>query len=348
MHIPTRQLKDALGILNSSIPSRAGNHDFTLVRLDASRDSLRLSGGGYDTFLSIDLSVDGDEEGAHYYPAAQLKAIIDHAPNELTELRFEESQLAVSSGGFKTHLQESKSEHERTPESVDFVGTLDGARLADALSKVSYACAVAEYQAVFRNVLVKNGSVVATDGFRLAKYRLPSELDALLPRASADLLAKIAQDTVEYGVVGTQLVVRTGNIHAEFALAEGTFPDYERVIPSSFVGSVTVGAAELRDALERVSVMADKTANSRVDLSAEGIGLRVSAEGSYGEAVEVVAASVEGDVPPLAFNVRYLVEALKPVDGNVTLRVSGTHTPTVIEPEAEPAYMAMAVPLRTG
>ena len=131
---------------------------------------------------------------------------------------------------------------------------------------------------------------------------------------------------------------------------EGSFPDYHRVIPKSFPISIGVEAQAVADAVARVAVMADKTANNRVDLFVKEGSLRITAEGSYGRAQEALEVSQEGSDPEiaLAYNAKYLADALAPLAGKLQLRFSGTTTPSLVTSQDDPNYLAMIVPLRTG
>jgi len=131
---------------------------------------------------------------------------------------------------------------------------------------------------------------------------------------------------------------------------DGTFPDYQRVIPQAFPVSVSLAPQRLADAVARVAVMADKSANHRVDLFIKDGVLRITAEGSYGRAQEALDVLQEGseDEIALAYNAKYLADAVGPVVGDLQLRFSGTTSPSVVHDLGDPAYLAMVVPLRTG
>jgi DNA polymerase-3 subunit beta len=115
--------------------------------------------------------------------------------------------------------------------------------------------------------------------------------------------------------------------------------------------SITLDAGRLSEAVARVAVMADKTANNRVDLFIKDGTLQITAEGSYGRSQEALDVSQEGSDPEivLAYNAKYLVDALGPVNGDVRLSFSGTSSsPSVVADLGDPHYLAMVVPLRTG
>ena len=238
-------------------------------------------------------------------------------------------------------------------------GEIEGSDLAKALDHVRYAAAVADYQAVFRGVRLElhdgRTRAVATDGFRLASYHAASstglDADLLIPARSVDELVKVlGPGTARLALRGNQLTVSNGPFTVNAKLMEGAFPDYERVIPAQFPVKVTLRASALADAVARVAVMADKSANHRVDLYIKDGVLLITAEGSYGRAQEAIDVLQEGSEAEigLAYNAKYLADAVSPIDGDLQLQLSGTTTPSVATDLGDPAYLAMVVPLRTG
>jgi DNA polymerase-3 subunit beta len=241
----------------------------------------------------------------------------------------------------------------------DLPGRFSAERLGAALSHVRYAAAVAEYQAIFRGVKLElhdgRTRAVATDGFRLAYYHLGASTglaqDIVIPARSADELVKLLGDgETKLGLSEGQLSLETGPYRLNVKLMEGTFPDYERVIPSHFPVSITLAARTLLEGVQRVAVMADRTANNRVDLFVRDGTLQITAEGAYGRAQEALAVAQEGSESEiaLAYNADYLLSALRPVGGDVRFSFSGPTSPSVLVSLADPSYLAMVVPLRTG
>ena len=123
------------------------------------------------------------------------------------------------------------------------------------------------------------------------------------------------------------------------------------MIPKNFPVSITLGSTRLAEAVARVALMADKTTNNRVDLFIKDGELQITAEGSFGrsqEAIPVVQEGTDSEIG-LAYNSKYLVDAVAPVNGDVRLSFSGTNSaPSVITDLGDPSYLAMVVPLRTA
>ena len=360
VHLPTKTLSEALSHVERVIPARSSNPGLSLLRLAATAGQLVLSGSNLDMDVRAVIDADVRGEGEVAVPAAVLGQVVRALPGDTVELDFGEVELEVTSATFATKLQLVPAENAPVLAFVDaFDGEIEGLDLARALDHVRYAAAVADYQAVFRGVRLElhdeRTRAVATDGFRLASYHAVSstglDADLLIPARSVDELVKLlGPGPARLALTGNQLTIANGAYTVNAKLMEGTFPDYQRVIPAQFPVKVTLPAAALADAVARVAVMADKSANHRVDLFIKDGILQITAEGSYGraqEAIEVLQEGTESEIA-LAYNAKYLADAVGPIDGDLQLQFSGTTTPSVATDLSDPAYLAMVVPLRTG
>jgi DNA polymerase III subunit beta len=360
VHIATKTLAETLGHVERIVPSRSSNPGLSLVRIDLEEGVMVVSGSNLDLDIRARVPADVRGEGSVAVPAAVFSQIVRALPADETELRFGETELEITSGGFGTKLQVVAARN--APSLVfpdEFAGEIVAAAFAEALEHVRYAAAVADYQAVFRGVRLElhdgRTRAVATDGFRLASYHAEHttglDADLLVPARSVDEVVKLLDGGVaSLALQGSQFTVANGGYTVNVKLMDGTFPDYERVIPKDFPVSITIGAQALADAVTRVAVMADKSANHRVDMYVKDGVLRITAEGSYGRAQEAIEVAQEGSESEisLAYNAKYLADAVGPVSGDLRLRFSGATTPSVVADVNDPAYLAMVVPLRTG
>ncbi len=360
VQVPRKQLADTLGHVERIIPSRSSNPGLSLLKIELTERGLVFTGSNMDIDIRAVLTADVEGDGTVALPAQVFGQVVRALPGEMVELAFNDTELGISSASYATKLQLV------TPESApvlefpeSYPGGLDGLTFARALNHVRYAAAVAEYQAIFRGVKVELADhkvrTVATDGFRLAYYTLEIssglEADLVLPARSVDELGKLlSEGEARLALSEGQLSVSTGPFDLNLKLMEGVFPDYQRVIPSAFPVSVTLEAKTLSEAVARVAVMADKTANNRVDLFIKDSAMQITAEGSYGRSQEALEVSQEGGDPEiaLAYNAKYLIDALSPIDGEMRISFSGVTSPSVLGDLGDAGYLAMVVPLRTG
>jgi DNA polymerase III subunit beta len=358
-HVSRKQLANALSNIERIVPSRSSNPNLSLVKLELADGVLTLSGSNLDIDIRAAIAVDTQDQGSWALPAQVFSQVVRALPGELVELSFETAELELQSGAYATKLQLVDASLPELTFPQSYPGSFAGEKLSAALSHVRYAAAVAEYQAIFRGVRLefddRHVRAVATDGFRLAYYHLDevSGLDGniVLPARSVDELTKVlGESEVKLELSDSQLSLATGPYKLNLNLMEGTFPDYQRVIPAEFPVSVVTSAKELLEGVQRVALMADRTANNRVDLFVRGGAVQIMAEGAYGRSQEALNVAQEGSESEiaLAYNADYLLSALRPIGGDVRFSFSGPTSPSVLSSLQDPSYLAMVVPLRTG
>jgi DNA polymerase-3 subunit beta len=310
--------------------------------------------------LEASVPADVKSTGSFCLPAHVFNQIVSSLPGEMVSLKFDDKEVEVSSGNYDTRLRlEDPEAGPVISFSENYTGEVAAGALVKALSSVRYAAATADYQAIFRGVKIELGEnrmrTVSTDGFRLAyyhsEYNTGVQGDAVAPARSVDeVIRLLSEGTVRFDLTAACLSLQLETYRINVKLMDGTFPDYERVIPESFPVSITVGSELLTEAVSRVALMADKTANNRVDLFIKGGLLQITAEGSYGRSQESLDVSQTGDDHEiaLAYNAKYLTDALTSISGDLRIYFSGTSTPSVMASLSDPSYLAMVVPLRTG
>jgi DNA polymerase-3 subunit beta len=358
--VPKKSLTDTLARVERIIPNRSSNPGLSLLRIDVQDDALVLSGSNMDVDIRAKVPADARGSGGYAVTGHVFGQVVRALPGDDVAMEFTETEIQITSGTFTTKLQlASTAAAAALTFPSNHSGKIDATHLGRALSAVRYAAAVADFQAVFRGVKLElrptQTRAVATDGFRLAYYHLEVgtglEGDFIVPAHSVEELLRVLGDgAVELSLDESQLSVQHDGYALNLKLMDGVFPDYERVIPTNFPVSITLPATQLAEAVARVALMADKSANNRVDLFVKGGQLQINAEGGFGrsqEALEVLQEGSDSEIQ-LAYNSKYLIDALAPAAGDVRLRFSGSNSsPSVVNDLGDPGYLAMVVPLRT-
>jgi DNA polymerase-3 subunit beta len=168
-----------------------------------------------------------------------------------------------------------------------------------------------------------NAKMVTTDGHRLAfiqKYLgeegVTENMDALIPKKALMELVKISRDSsgdVSFGEDPNHIYFEVDGRLLITRKLSGNFPNYEMVIPKDNDKVVTFDSDEMKNALRRVSLMADERTRS-VKLTIRTGEIEIGAQSSEeGEASEKVAADYNGEEVQIGFNSQYLQEFLNVV-----------------------------------
>ena len=204
-------------------------------------------------------------------------------------------------------------------------------------------------------------TMVATDGYRLAKWTIALEIAVGEPakyivpsRALAEAARNIAgADVLEVaalGAQGNQLRFAAGDVAVTVRLVDGQYPNYGQVIPAKFDRSITVNTAGFISALRRAELVAgDRASMVKLAVANSVLVVTASSEGT-GNAYEELEVEQQGEDLTIAFNARYLVEILNHLESpRAVLEFLGPLSPAVIrpsEPSAAGNQMYVLMPLR--
>ena len=204
-------------------------------------------------------------------------------------------------------------------------------------------------------------TLVATDGYRLARYQTTldngisgSEKYIVPSRALAEAARNLGSaekvEVTALGAQSNQLAFGAGDVSIVVRLVDGQYPNYGQVIPAKFDRSITVNTASLISSLRRAELVAGDRA-SMVKLAVANQTLIVTASSDVsGNAYEELEVEQQGDDLTIAFNARYLVEILNHIDSAQTvIEFLGPLSPAAIRP-VEPSEGAqqlyVLMPLR--
>lgn len=237
-------------------------------------------------------------------------------------------------------------------------------RLKDMIGRVLFAIAQKESRAALTGCLLEmTGNelrLVGVDGFRMAILKTVDDcamtpagtVNAVIPRYAIAEMSRLMTDDGKGDAV---LRVAKGRILAEIGSATVTatligeqFINYRQILPQRWDTRVTAKTAELEQAIDRASLIAREGKNSLIQLTTEGDLLRVSSASDIGDTHEEIAATVQGQPLDIAFNSRYIGEAMKNIrDDCCTLEAEGDARPCAIKSaDGEGDYLFLVLPVR--
>jgi len=153
-----------------------------------------------------------------------------------------------------------------------------------------------------------------------------------------------------------QVVFRVKDAELVSQLIDGTFPDYQQIIPRSYKSRTLVSTASLLKACKQAEIFAREGSNvARLDIKAaqgemEPSEVEISAiSEETGKNETIVEATVDGGSVLIAFNVKYLREALEIIKTpNVALETSASNAPGVVRPVGEDDFLHVIMPMHLG
>ncbi len=197
---------------------------------------------------------------------------------------------------------------------------------------------------------------VATDGHRLARAEIvaPSGSEQMpgiiVPRKTVGEIQKLIEEgeapaTLE--ISDTKIRLTYGPVVLTSKLIDGTFPDYQRVIPTGNDRRLRIDRDTFQRAVDRVSTISTERGRAvKLAISEGQIVLNVNNPGS-GNATEELAADYSSDAMEIGFNAKYLLDIASQVTGDeINFMLADAASPTLIEDGSDKSVLYVLMPMR--
>ncbi|UCH79813.1 MAG: DNA polymerase III subunit beta [Nitrospiraceae bacterium] len=355
-------LQSVQGIVDKKTTMPILSHFLLKVKKSAS-----LMATDLDIALKGPLKAEILDTGSLCIPAKKLFEIAREVEGEILLESQDNNWIKVSSGKSTFKLMGLPEEDFPTLPEVSKTDevTIKAETLKNMIEKTIYATGESDTRYTLNGLLMHFSPVkknielrmVGTDGHRLSvisaniEGQIREEKKLILPKKAAMELKKLAEsrdDNITIYIDKNHLFFSTDDIVLTSRLIEGTYPNYEQVIPKDNEKEVIVDKLSLLKALRRTSIMSRERTNAvRFDLE-EGKITLISMNPDIGEAREDVAAQYKGDQLTIGYNARYLMDILQAMDGEqVIIRLQEPLSPTLLGEPDNTDYTCVVMPMRT-
>lgn len=331
----------------------------------------RLAMTATDMDLAIIETVDAapDSGGSTTAPAHTLYDIVRKLPEGAQiglDASGEEGRLILTSGRSRFTLQ--------TLPTADFPQMSDGDlpavfklpadELRMLIDRTRFAISTEETRYYLNGLYVHKAEangipvlrVVATDGHRLARVEMPlpngaSDMPGIIvPRKAINELRKLideTEDDVEIALSDTKIRFSFENVVLSSKLIDGTFPDYDRVIPDGNDKTLEVNCEDFAAAVDRVATIStDKSRAIKLSVDASTIVLSASSPESGTASEEIEVDYSQGPIE-IGFNARYLLDIAQQIEGNMAQFVmADSASPTIVRDTDDPTSLYVLMPMR--
>jgi len=385
IRIPVPELARSLSMMQGIVQRKNTMPILSNVLLEATNDGngkgkLILSATDLDVGMRTTQVCEVMEEGRVTIPARALSDIVKVLPGpDVSFHKLQNNHIEVKSGRTKARLLGlSADEYPTLPsyEEVSF-SSFDAKLFVDMVEKTSYAASTDETRYNLNGVLVESAPagaddpnqfvMVATDGHRLVHIERSfdgianSEWDkehqsVILPRKGLAELKRLLDGEgkgdktdipLEVGFHENHAVIKRGGTVLGMRLIDGAFPDYRQVIPKIADKLVRISRSDLSASLRRVSVLtSDKSQPVKLTLQKDQL-LVSCANADTGEISDDVPVEYNGEDIEVAFNARYLADALNSMDDpNVILKLTDGLSPGLLVGVDETHHLCVVMPMR--
>jgi DNA polymerase-3 subunit beta len=362
-------LLKSLGHVQSVVERRNTIPILSNVRIDAAKGSLALNATDMDIEIVESAGADVGRNGATTVPAHTLYDIVRKLPDGA------QVEIATASGGGQISLTAGRSRFTLSSLPVEDFPVMAGgefshtfklpaADLRGLIDRTRFAISTEETRYYLNGIYLHGTTTegvavlraVATDGHRLARVELPLPDGAggmpgvIVPRKAVIEVRKLIEETeddISVSLSDSKIKFAFDNVSLTSKLIDGTFPDYERVIPTGNDKTLEADRKALFDAVDRVSAISSEKSRS-IKMSCEkGLVTLSASSPEAGSAVEEVEASYTSSALEIGFNSRYLLEIMSQIEGDAArFTMADAASPTVIRDVADGSAVYVLMPMR--
>ena len=357
-------LLKSLGHVQSVVERRNTIPILSNVLLEAREDgSIRLMATDLD--LQVDESVPANvtQPGATTVSAHTLFDIVRKLPDgSQVELTAAEGKMQVVAGRSRFNLSTLPRDDFPVIAEGDLPTRfeLPAATLRQIIEKTRFAISSEETRyylmGIFIHVVDDQMRAAATDGHRLARITVPKPdgadgmPDVIVPRKAVAELYRLLEEldgTVEISLSPTKIRFGLGSAILTSKLIDGTFPDYNRVIPTGNDKLLKLDPKSFSAGVDRVSTIAsEKTRAVKISVDRDKVTLSVTSP-ENGVATEELAADYGSDGIEIGFNARYLLDILGEIDGDtVEVHLADAAAPTLLRENDKSNALYVLMPMR--
>lgn len=339
------------------------------VLLSAQGGSLEMKATDLDLEVTEATAASVEQAGATTVPAHLLYDIVrklSDGAEVMLKTDDNGNAMSVMSGrsSFRLQCLPQADFPELSAGSFSHIFRMDSQALKGLIEKTQFAISTEETRYYLNGIYVhaheQGGKLklraVATDGHRLARAEMEAPAGTegmpgiIIPRKTVSELIKLVDNpdvAVTVELSETKIRFTIGSVVLTSKLIDGTFPDYERVIPTGNDKKLVLDRQTFAQAVDRVSTISSERGRA-VKLSiADGQVVLTVNNPDSGSATEEVAADYDADPIDIGFNAKYLLDVAGQLSGSeARFMLADSGSPTLIQDAADQNTLYVLMPMR--
>jgi len=378
VNVLQENLAHGLGIVSRAVSPRSTLPVLSNVLVATDDGRLRLSATNLELSITTWIGAKIHEEGSPTVPARTFTDLVGTLSDNQVDmdLNIRNQTLNLRCGASNTDIKCIDAQEFPPMPSADLDRGLEinVADLKDMIGQVVFAASSDEARPILTGVLItvfdEKITLASADGFRLSvrtsylSSPTTNPINAVIPARALSELSRIAGDgnqtiTMVMPPGRSQVIFRLRDAELISQLIEGTFPDYEQIIPRSCQTRAVLSTSAFLKSCKQAEIFAREGSHiARVNIIPGGElqpgTVEISSQSEEtGYSENVVDASIEGPQLLIAFNVGFLREVLDVIKTpNVALETSSDTSPGVIRPvggqEGQDDFLHVIMPMHLG
>jgi DNA polymerase III subunit beta len=368
----TETFSKKLALVSRGVSARSTIQLLGGILLEAGDGVVRLSATDMEISVQTSSPAEVEEEGRVVIPARIFNDIVRSLPGGSFSLEHDDSggtvRLAAGENEYRIRSYAADDFPQLPGFDAEAAFRMSGVLLVETVEKVSRSYSRDETRPVLTGILISfeenRVRMVTTDSYRLsiketelATTAFEGSREAIIPARAMQEVARIfgseGEDEVEVSLSENQALFRIGDVLFGTRLIDGNFPEYRRLLPTTFEREISVNREDLMATLRRVNLFAQRqTPPVPVSLSfTDGAVEVIVRNGEVGEAHERLPATSEDDFL-ISFNPGYLLDGVSAIDTErVVFKLNEALKPGLVVPgvdgeEEEPDFLYLIMPMR--
>ncbi len=360
-------LKEGLGAVERAAQESVGLPILKNILIKAENNALKLTATNLELAVSCKLTGKIIADGGVTVPAGILSSLINNVNNERISLEKKDNALLFKTDNYDAVIQGINEEDfpiiPKAGNESEYI-KINSAVFKDALNKVINAAQFSDIRPEISGVLfdfqLDFFKLAATDSFRLAQKTIPASefsttnkkgFKIIIPLKTSHELLRLLKDDNPLFIYNdqNQAVFKCGDLEIISRLIDGSFPDYDSIIPAEIDSEVVIDKNQFIEAMKLAGAFSGKSQEVKLKSKNDKKVLEVfSADHSVGENHYLIPAKIKGGEFNIAFNRRYLLDGLKNHNSeNVVFGVNGDSKPSIIKTPNDTSFFYLLMPIKT-
>lgn len=359
-----KEFIEAIGISARAISSKQNMPILSGIYINANNNIVEFQATDYELGFIIKVEAEVEEEGEVIISGKYLTEISRKLPGDTMEFSYNAAERTA-------HISSDKSNYRLLSMEGDFpkIKRVDNSvsinikdnEFNDMIKRTTFAAATDDIRPVFTGCFFDINedtlTMVATNTHRLALNKmtvnnLSNNMRSIIPAKALNELSYALKEDEPSDIVISHANNQVGfafqKIYMVTRLIDGEYPDYRRVIPTEHKTIVTVDRQALTSAVDRVSLISRYHEFHMINFKIGNASIHIlSLNSEIGKAEEDVAAEVEGEELSISFNVTYVADVLKIMNGEkIKFSFNGELGSVKVEDLDNKNFMYIVTPVR--
>lgn len=336
------------------------------ILLETEKGRLKFSATDLEIGITTYIGAKIQEEGAITLPSRLLVDYINANNDQTIDIELKGTNVNLTSQNYQANIKgiEAK-EFPRVPKiNKPALLNINALELQKGLNQVVFATTTDETRPVLTGVYCRledqNFKMVATDSYRLTEKTLPIEdkkdknnkdIRFIVPSRTILELIRILNEENNQVMIflsENQVMFKIGETELISRLIEGEFPNYQAIIPQDNQTKITTSVNSFLVGVKMASYFARESAgNVRLKITPGKLFHVKAISPQVGDEVSRVIGEVTGKEMEIAFNAKFLTDALSAIEEeNVTIELGSPLSPGLIKPQKKQDYWHIIMPLK--